>query len=247
MKDTSWKQVGKWYDEIVSKEGHRYHKEVIFPMLKKWMVFEEGDGVLDLGCGQGVLARQLPKGIVYHGVDLAKPLIQKAKKYSGHTFQVGDVTGPLSLKRKGFSHACFILSLQNMKKGDKALITASRHLKKGGKCLIVLNHPSFRIPRQSSWGVDEGRKLQYRRVDRYLSPMEIPIQMHPSQKEKSETTLSYHHPISTYVQWMTKARFAVTRMEEWHSTKTSTGKKAKMENRARKEFPLFLALEGTLL
>lgn len=36
-KDTSWKQVGKWYDNIVSKGGHAYHKEVIFPALEKWL------------------------------------------------------------------------------------------------------------------------------------------------------------------------------------------------------------------
>ena len=245
MKDTSWKQVGKWYDDVVSKEGHTYHQEVIFPALKKWITFEEGDSVLDLGCGQGVFARQLPKGIAYQGIDLAKPLIQKAKGYSNHKFQVGDATKPLKISKKDFSHVLMILSLQNMEMGKDAVINGAHHLKVGGKCIIVLNHPCYRIPRQSSWGVDEAKKLQYRRVDRYLSPLEIPIQMHPSKKEKSEKTYSYHNPLSTYVSWMVNAGFSVTRMEEWHSTKISSGGKAKMENRARKEFPLFLALEGT--
>ncbi|MCB1110690.1 MAG: class I SAM-dependent methyltransferase [Chlamydiia bacterium] len=244
--NTSWKQVGKWYDEIVSKEGHTYHKEVIFPALKRWLSFKEGDAVLDLGCGQGILARQLPKKIDYLGIDLAKPLIEKAQSYTHHSFKVGDATAPLSLSKKDFSHVTFILSLQNMKQGNLAIQNGAHHLRKRGKLILVLNHPCYRIPRQSSWGIDEEKKLQYRRVDRYLSPLEIPIQMHPSQKEKSVTTFSYHHPLSTYVDWMTEAGFAITRIEEWHSPKTSTGKKAKMEDRARKEFPLFLALEGTI-
>ncbi|MCB1107297.1 MAG: class I SAM-dependent methyltransferase [Chlamydiia bacterium] len=245
-KDTSWKQVGKWYDEIVSKEGHTYHREVVFPRLREWLSFDQGDAVLDLGCGQGVLARELPQEVSYLGIDLAKPLIEKAKIRSSHLFQVGDVTGSLSLSRKDFSHVFFILSLQNMKRGDKAVKNGADHLRKGGKMIVILNHPCYRIPRQSSWGIDENKKLQYRRIDRYLSPLEVPIQMHPSQKKDSAVTYSYHHPISTYVQWMVSEGLVITRLEEWHSLKLSTGGKAKMENRSRKEFPLFLALEATL-
>lgn len=245
-KDTSWKQVGKWYDEIVSKGGHTYHKEVIFPELKKWYSFKKTDAILDLGCGQGILARELPKGVDYLGIDAAKPLIQKAKEYSKHRFMVGDVTKPLNLEKKDFSHVFIILALQNMEEGEKAILNGTKHLRKGGKLILILNHPCFRIPRQTSWGVDEGKKLQYRRIDRYFSPLEIPIQMHPSQKEKSEKTFSYHHSISTYVEWMIKNGLAVTKLEEWCSHKQSTGKWAKMENRAREEFPLFLAMEGTI-
>jgi len=41
--------------------------------------------------------------------------------------------------------------------------------------VIVLNHPCFRIPRQSGWGIDEKNKLQFRKVIKYMSPMEIPL------------------------------------------------------------------------
>lgn len=246
-KDTSWKQVGKWYDEIVSKGGHTFHQEVIFPELRKWVKFKKGDAILDLGCGQGILARELGGKTPYVGIDAAEPLIQKARGYSSHEFLVGDVTKPLKIDKKDFSHVFVILALQNMEEGERAIENGGKHLRKGGKLIVVLNHPCYRIPRQSSWEVDEGKKLQYRRVDRYLSPLEIPIQMHPSKKESSEKTFSYHHPLSTYVKWMVKANFSVTRMEEWHSHKLSTGKWAKMENRAREEFPLFLAIEGTIV
>lgn len=245
-KDTSWKQVSKWYDEIVSRGGHTYHREVIFPELKKWYTFKKTDAILDLGCGQGVLARELPKGVYYLGIDAGKPLIQKAKEYSKHHFIVGDVTKPLNLEKKDFSHVFIILALQNMQEGEKVLLNGAKHLRKGGKLILILNHPCFRIPRQSNWGVDEEKKLQYRRIDRYFSPMEVPIQIHPSQKEKSETTFSYHHPISTYSKWMVKNGLSITKLEEWCSHKSSTGKWAKMENRARGEFPLFLAMEGTI-
>ncbi|MCB1068260.1 MAG: methyltransferase domain-containing protein [Simkania sp.] len=244
--DTSWKQVGKWYDQIVSDEGHYYHQEVIFPKLQTWLKLHKDDAILDMGCGQGVLARQLKKGIVYYGLDLAPSLIEQAQKRSKeHQFFVRDVTKPLDLDRTNFSYALFILSLQNMKDPGQAITQATAHLKKGGKLILVLNHPCFRIPRQSHWEIDPEKKLQSRKVDRYMSPMEIPITMHPGEKKEEVRTYSYHFPLSDLCHFLTEAGLAITRLDEWCSNKESTGKWAKMENRARKEFPLFLALEAT--
>jgi hypothetical protein len=110
--------------------------------------------------------------------------------------------------------------------------------------VIVLNHPCFRIPRQSSWKVDLENNTQFRRIDRYMSPMKIPIQAHPSKGASSASTLSFHYPLSAYIQWLNACGFVLESMEEWCSDKTSIGKNAKMENRCREEFPLFLALKA---
>jgi len=66
--------------------------------------------------------------------------------------------------------------------------------------------------------------------------------MHPSKREASEKTFSYHRPLSLYITALAKAGFVVDGMEEWVSNKKSTGGQAKRENRARKEIPLFLTL-----
>jgi len=240
MKKTSWENVSGWYGDLVSKEGHTYHRTVIFPKLLP-MIKGKQLKVLDLGCGSGPLARQLPKSAEYLGIDISKSLIAKAKvgQSDKRRFLVKDVTKPLTLD-SNFTHATMILCLQNMADPLGALNNAAKALKTGGKLFVVLNHPCFRIPRQSHWGVDEAKKVQYRRMDRYLSPLEIPIQHQPSQGKRSETTLSYHNPLSTYATLFAKAGFVITDIEEWVSEKQSTGKKARMENRARKEFPLFL-------
>jgi hypothetical protein len=107
-----------------------------------------------------------------------------------------------------------------------------------------MNHPCFRIPRQSSWKVDDEQKIQYRRIDRYTSPMKIPIQAHPSKGQSSATTWSFHHPLASYSQWLNETGFVIELIEEWHSNKVSTGKAAKMENRSREEIPLFLAIKA---
>ncbi|MBA2728290.1 MAG: class I SAM-dependent methyltransferase [Parachlamydiaceae bacterium] len=246
-KTTSWENVGGWYNSIVGDDGHYYHQKIILPGVLKLLGIEKGTdcALLDLACGQGVLARQLPVHCLYTGIDISPTLIKAAKstnKNPRFEFVLGDTSKTLPIKKQDFTHAAIILALQNIEAGDQVLLNAARHLQKGGKFVIVLNHPCFRIPRQSSWGIEEEKKLQYRRIDRYQTEMKIPIQANPSKGGSSEATWSFHHPLSTYSKWIKAAGFVIDSIDEWCSDKTSTGKNAKMENRSREEFPLFMAI-----
>jgi ubiquinone/menaquinone biosynthesis C-methylase UbiE len=240
--NTSWDdESGKWYQDCVGEKGHYYHETLILQGAVRLLELKAGDTFLDLGCGQGVLERALPKTIHYVGVDSSKTLIAHAKKQSKAHFIVGDVCQNLALEENHFDAASFILSLQNMERPDLAIKTAARHLKVGGKLLMILNHPCFRIPRQSHWGVDPATQIQYRRMDLYMSPQKIPIQTHPGKKDTVHT-YSFHNPLSNFVKWCAENNLSIAQMDEWCSDKQSQGGKAKMENRARKEFPLFLAI-----
>ena len=243
MAKTSWDSPDRWYDNLVGEKGHYYHQSLIFPNLFKILSGEKIDSWLDLGCGNGVLSRHLPKTVEYFGVDNGKGLLAAAKDASPKSAQffLGDVTKKIPVEKTDFSHASFILSLQNMEDGQKAIAGASKHLRADGKLILVLNHPSFRIPRQTEWGYDEKTKIQYRRINAYMSPLKIPIAMHPGKKE-SISTYSFHHPLSTYTHWLKEAHLQILSIEEWCSDKKSEGGRAKSEDLARLEFPLFLTL-----
>lgn len=245
-KDTSWEEVEGWYSSCVGEKGHYYHRSVILPGALRLLGLGKAPlSVLDIGCGQGVFARALPPNTPYYGLDASPALISEAKKQMRHPsfhFLAADATESLPLEKKDFDCAIFLLSLQNMEHQDKAIANARAHLRPGGQLLLVLNHPCFRIPRQSSWGIDETQKLQYRKIQRYLSPMKIPIQMNPGSKQASTHTFSFHHSLSDTIAFLTQASLSVIRLEEWCSDKKSTGPKAKMEDRARSEIPLFLAI-----
>lgn len=241
--NTSWQQVSGWYNNLVRDEGHYYHK-LIIPECLKLLKLDKNSSVLDLACGQGVLARHLPSGIYYTGIDSSESLIKSAliqDKNKLHHYAVGDLTKPVPLEKNNYTHAAIILALQNIADPLKVLQTAALHLKVNGKMIIILNHPCFRIPRQSSWGIDESNKMQYRKINRYMTPLKIPITMHPG-KQKSPVTWSFHFPLSVYSDYLSLSGFVIERLEEWTSDKLSVGKAARMENRARSEFPLFLAI-----
>ena len=71
------------------------------------------------------------------------------------------------------------------------------------------------------------------------------VTMHPGEA-KSPLTWSFHQPISAYTKMLTDNGFVIEKLEEWTSDKESVGKAGKMENRARAEFPLFLAILARL-
>lgn len=246
---TSWEPVEKWYRGSVGVEGHYYHQHIIIPGLLRLLDFNGPDhfSLLDLACGPGVLSRHIPKDVAYVGVDISPSFIKTAKQTdhaSTHQYLTADATKVLPLKKKDFSHAAIVLAIQNMEHPKQAFVNAASHLRQGGRLVIVLNHPCFRIPRQSSWKVDDEQKIQYRRIDQYSSSLSIPIQAHPSKAEQSATTWSFHHPLSAYSKWLQEAGFVIELIEEWHSDKVSTGKAARMENRSRNEIPLFMAISA---
>lgn len=241
---TSWEKSADWYDRILGERGSELYQAVVIPNALDLLAPQRGERVLDLGCGQGVFSRAMADlGAQVTGVDAAPTLIAKARTYRSRTpiryfdRDAADLSG-----MGEFDAASAILCLQNMEHLETVCTSVASVLKPGGRMLWVLNHPSFRIPRQTSWGFEDDRKIQYRRVDAYSSTLGIPIVMHPG-KADSESTVSFHRSMET----LTKAGFAaglvMSGLGEWYSHKESQpGTRARAENRARKEFPLFLAL-----
>lgn len=244
-KDTSWGNVAGWYDDLLRGDD-TYQEKVIAPNILRLLAPKSGQKILDLACGQGFFARQFAKsGAEITGLDISKELIDFAKKGApiNCSFFVGKAESFPFLEDGSFDSVVCILAVQNIENVQSVFSECNRVLKKNGRLLLVLNHPAFRIPKFSSWGIDEENSVQYRRVDRYLSESRAEILMHPGSSE--EKTVSFHRSLQYYFKALGKYGFCVCRLEEWNSHRQSDkGPRQKMENEARKEIPLFLFLES---
>lgn len=244
-KNTSWEHVAKWYDRLLDAEG-TYQKDLILPNLLRLMDIRHGDTVLDLACGQGFFTYSfMEQGAQVIGVDASETLITMARSTTPEgRFYVAKADRLTFVKDKSIDKIAIVLALQNIENIAGVFRECARVLKSGGALYAVLNHPAFRIPKASSWGWDEKEKKQYRRIDKYLSEAKIPIEMHPGDKP-NETTLSFHRPLQFYAKALHKNGFSITGLEEWNShRKSEPGPRAKAEDTARKEIPLFLSLVG---
>jgi SAM-dependent methyltransferase len=160
---------------------------------------------------------------------------------------VGDARTLSALKLPDFDNfdriVC-LLAIQNMDPLDEIFRECALRLKPQGRLVLMMMHPCFRIPRQSHWGYDAEKGSQYRRIERYQSELKIPILTHPG-KDQSLYTWSFHRPLSLYFKALAQAHFVVEDLEEFISSKTSEpGPRARAENRAREEIPLFLGLRA---
>lgn len=228
-----------------------------------------GRKILDIACGQGFFSRAYAAaGAEVLGVDISSELIklarekqkegQKAaaatagaKKSSGGSpsqlprFEIASASRISVAKPQSFDAAIIVLALQNIKEMSETIKEASRVLVGGGTLVVVLNHPCFRVLKGSAWGYDENSKTQYRRIDRYGNAFSVEVDMTPGAKLAAEKhhTISFHRPLQDYFKALSSAGFGVVCLEEWISHKQSqAGPRAKAEDLARKEFPMFMAI-----
>lgn len=250
--DTSWNEVAGWYDTLLEDRGSDHYERVILPGVLGLLGVRSGDRVLDLACGQGILARRLAAiGAKVTGVDAAPKLIDAARARSPEIeYHVGDARALGSLRLSGFDAAACVMALSNIDPLDVALRGMASSLRPGGVFAAVIVHPAFRAPGESHWGWDDKSKRQFRRVDAYLTPFRKDVRMHPGKAAHGKSggeivTPTFHRPIGDYVRALADAGLLVTDLREWISEREATsGPRAPEENRARREIPLFLGIRA---
>ena len=246
-KQTLWDQASRWYDSLVGMSGSDYHQTIVMPGVLKLLELKPGRRVLDLACGQGVFSRfLLEKKINPEGLDSSEELLRMARSRSIKLipYHLGNAGDAKVLNGQEFDGIACLLAVQNIEKIEPVFQNVARWLKPKGKFVMVLTHPCFRIPRQTHWGWDEDKKIEYRRVDRYANEMKIPI-LTPPFVDKVNYTMTYHRPLQNYFSALLKAGLYVDCLEEWMSNKEcASGKRSRGENRARKEVPLFMAIRA---
>jgi ubiquinone/menaquinone biosynthesis C-methylase UbiE len=245
---TDWGEVAEWYDKLVGESGSEYHRQVVLPGVLRLLAPKQGERMLDVACGQGVLCRVLrERGVEVTGVDAAAELIDAARDRgpADIAYHVADAREVEFLPADKFDAACCVLAIQNIHPIQPVFGSVARTLRHGGRLVIIMMHPCFRGAGETSWGWDEQQKRQYRRVDRYLLPRKTPIVTHPG-KDPGQHTWTFHKPIEAYVKALRNAGLLIDAIEEWPSHKTSTsGPRAAAENTARKEIPMFMAMRAS--
>lgn len=257
-----WDGVAHWYDSYLSGPD-TFQEKVIAPNVLRMLNIKKGEQLLDLACGQGYFSVLCAKeGAVVTGVDVSSVLIKKAEEavaksapFAGKDTSVptyivasADSTG---LKDSTFAVGLIVLALENIAQTQAVITELSRVLAPQGRAVVVLLHPSFRIPQHADWQYNTKKGVQQRVVDRYLSECVIAIKERPhsgggftAKETKTATTYTYHRSLQWYSKSFRNAGFAITSIEEWISHKNSQpGPKQKIEDVARKEFPMFMALE----
>lgn len=249
--DRGWDPVAAWYDKLVGESGSDYHQNVILPAALRILAPQPGEAIIDICCGQGVLIRPLLAANIgkFTGIDASPRLIESAKsRHAGDprvSLIVADAckTGPWADGK--YDAAACMMAVHDVPDIIGLFTNLARSLKPRGRAVIIFMHPCFRIPRKSHWGWDAEQKIQFRRLDSYSTPLQIPITTHPG-KGTGEQTAFHHRPLADILTAMGESGLGVTACEELYSHRRSqaTGPFSKAEHAAAEEFPLFIALKS---
>lgn len=230
---------------MVGSKGSVYHRRIAIPAVLRLARIERGTRVLDVGCGQGVLAPHVHRsGGRYVGVDASAEMIAHARTRRGRDVDLrhGDARAlhEAGIGRASFDVGVFMLSIQDMDPLPAIVASTAAALAPSARIVIVMTHPCFRVPRGSGWGFDEGRKLTYRRVDRYLEEAAVPMKEYAQVSGRATgVTIAFHRPLTSYVAALAEHGFAVDALEELPDL--PEGPKGRKGN---DEIPLFMALRA---
>jgi ubiquinone/menaquinone biosynthesis C-methylase UbiE len=249
-KDRGWDPVASWYDKLVGESGSDYHQNVILPAALRMLDPKPGESIIDVCCGQGVFVKPLLESNIgkFTGVDASPRLIESARARHGVdprvSLIVADACLPGAWADGSHDAATCIMAVHDVPDIVAMFSNVSRALKPGARAILVFMHPCFRIPRKTHWGWDADQKIQYRRLDSYSTPLEIPITTHPG-KGTGEQTHFYHRPLAELLTAIGKGGLAVVACDELYSHRRSqSGPFSKAEHRAAEEFPMFIALKA---
>ncbi len=263
--DSSWDHVAGWYDSLLDQRGSDHHQRVIVPGSLRLLNPKPDQRVLDVACGQGVLAAGLlQRGASVVGLDLSPRLIDAAHKHlqgapgqvefmvmdarelAQHVEQLGG--------EASFDSASLVMAAMNIDPIEPVFTGVRTMLRDNGRFVMVMLHPAFRAPQQSGWHWEEdesGGEKCVRTMSGYLSTFRSSIVMNPGQAahgRRAVTTWTYHRPLQAYTAALGSAGFAIERIEEWTSQRASEpGRRATEENRVRREIPLFMAMRAVAM
>ncbi|AEW99867.1 class I SAM-dependent methyltransferase [Streptantibioticus cattleyicolor] len=170
-----------------------------------------GSRVLDLGCGEGHLARTLARmGAVVDGVDGSAGMIAIARRASAGlavAFRQSDIRTVLPYPERNFDVAVYNMVLMDVDQVADVVRQAERVLKENGRFVFSITHPCFSahiLGRQESSGEQQGCRPRRRYT--------VPVRWTKNPfggMAPSATVTHYHRPIGYHVRAVLAAGLAI--------------------------------------
>lgn len=168
-----WNAKAEFWDNLHGDEGNLFHRRLISPAVERLLNLQAGETVLDVACGNGVLARRLAQlGGKVTASDFSADLINLAKKRgqpSGepikyHVTDATDESALLALGKGQFDAVVCTMALMDMPV-ITPLYHAVRHLlKPHGRFVFANSHPAFNSNNPifySEFGDNDGKTYQH--------------------------------------------------------------------------------------
>jgi ubiquinone/menaquinone biosynthesis C-methylase UbiE len=213
---------GYWYDEKQQDTGDLWHRTLIDPgLFARIGALAPGTRVLDLGCGNGYIARRLARaGAKVVGVDRSRELVERARAWGkaerlGIAYHLADAADLRMIRDRSFDLGIANMSLMDIADGAGAIREMARVLVPRGRFIFSISHPCFDIDTRSAW-VLEGSSVTgavFRKVTAYREPHEDRYAWN-LKDGRTAFTSGHHRPLSWYAKELRRNGFVIVDLEE---------------------------------
>ena len=210
MIDPAWEGHAEWWQREFTDGVDPEYTEQILPLAEEWL--EGFDRVLDIGTGDGQVARRIQAAHASHvvGLDGALNQVIEARRRGREVSYVQGGALGLPFAAASFDAAVACLVFEHLDDLDGSIQEVARVLRPGGRFVLLLNHPLLQTP-GSGWIDDQilDPPEQYWRVGAYLSEGSVVEQVTPGVFIRF-----VHRPFSRYLNAMLAAGLELERMLE---------------------------------
>ena len=208
--DGLWELHAQWWQDGFTQGADPEYAEQILPLAAEWL--SGLDRVLDLGCGEGQVARLAASQDATHvvGVDPTHAQVTEAvRRGGGPSYGLADAAS-LPFVAGSFDAVVACLVFEHITNVDDAISEVSRVLVPGGRFVFFLNHPLLQTP-NSGWIDDQvlDPPEQYWRIGPYLTE-DLTIE----EVEHDVFIPFVHRPLSRYVNALVDAGLGLVHMLE---------------------------------
>jgi SAM-dependent methyltransferase len=210
VSDGLWEANAQWWIDGFTAGADAEYEEQILPMAAEHLAGARR--VLDVGTGEGQLARLAVKGgaELVVGIDPTWAQLAVARQRAGGAHYGRAEAARLPFPDETFDAVVACLVFEHINEMELAIGEVARVLEPGGRFLFFLNHPLLQTP-GSGWIDDQvlDPPEQYWRIGPYL------VEDASLEEVEKDVFIPFiHRPLHRYVNTLLDAGLVLRRMEE---------------------------------
>jgi SAM-dependent methyltransferase len=208
VSDDLWETHAGWWQREFTAGADPEYEEQILPLAAEHL--RSATRVLDVGTGEGQIARLVAPTAWVVGVDPTSAQVAEARRRGGGPVYGRAAADALPFADESFDAVVACLVFEHIDAVDEAIAEVGRVLEPGGRFAFFLNHPLLQSP-NSGWIDDHmvDPPEQYWRVGAYLTEDKVVEQV-----EKGVFIPFIHRPLSRYVNALVANGLVVRHMDE---------------------------------